>query len=113
MERQQDQQQSDPMVAAIEHVLKTERDGMQQLQRSQEQAQHLLSQARAQAGAIARRADVCISKLHNAYLQKVQRNIERLPRANLSSGEPTGNAHGREMLAQAARRVAAKLTGGT
>ena len=111
MAGQQDEQQSDPVVAAIEHVLKVERDGVQQLQRGQEHAQHLLAQARAQAAAIARRADACISQLHNSYLQKVQRNIERLTQSNLSS-EHARNPYDRVTLAQAARRVAAKLTDG-
>ncbi len=109
---QQGQQQSDPAVAAIERVLRVERDGAQQLQHSQEHARNLLSEARAEAAAIAKRADACISKLHNAYLQKVQRDIERLAQSNLLSGEHAG-AYDRVMLIQAARRVAAKLTGGT
>ena len=52
MAGQQGQQQSDPAAAAIERVLKVERDGVQQLQHSQEHAQQLLAQARAQAAAI-------------------------------------------------------------
>ncbi len=112
MARQPDQQQSDPVNAAIERVLKVERDGVQQLRRGEERAQHLLSAARAQAAAIAGRADACISRLHNAYLQKLQGDIERLQQAQLSPGEPAGVAYGRETLAQAARRIAAKLTGG-
>jgi vacuolar-type H+-ATPase subunit H len=110
MAGQQDQQQTDPAAAAIEHLLKVERDGVQQLRRSQEQAQQLLAQARAQAAAIARRADVCISQLHNSYLQKVQRSIERLAQSNLLSGH-ADNAYDRPTLVQAARGVAAKLTG--
>ena len=110
MAGQQDHEQGDPVTAAIERVLKVERDGVQQLQHSQEQAQLLLARARAQAAAIARQADVCISQLHNSYLQKVQRNIERLAQSNLSS-EHADNAYDRVTLVQAARRVAAKLTG--
>jgi vacuolar-type H+-ATPase subunit H len=110
MTGQQGQQESDPAVAAIERVLKVERDGVQQLQISQEHAQHLLTQARAGAAAIAKRADACISQLHNGYLQKVQRNIEGLARSNLSSAH-AADAYDRVTLVQAARRVAAKLTG--
>lgn len=112
MAQQQERQHSDPVVDAIERVLKIERDGVQQLQHSQEQARDLLSQARAQAATIARRADACISKLHNAYLQKLQRDIERLAQSNLSSGDNEGDAYDRVTLAQAARRIAAKLTSG-
>ena len=110
MAGQQDQQQGDPTVAAIERVLKVERDGVQQLRRGQEHAQHLLAQARAQAAAIARRADACISRLHNGYLQKVQRNVEGLAQSNLSSAHAAG-VYDRVTLVQAARRVAGKLTG--
>ena len=111
MAEQQAQQQSDPVVAAIERVLKVERDGVRQLQHSREQAQHLLAQARAQAAAIARRADTCISQLHNSYLQKVQRKIESLAQSELSS-EHADNAYDRATLVEAVRQVAAKLTGG-
>jgi vacuolar-type H+-ATPase subunit H len=111
MAGQQDQQQSDPVVAAIERVLNVERDGVQQLQHGQEHARQLLSQARAQAEAIARRADACISKLHSTYLQKLQRDIESLAQSSLSSGQQADNAYDRATLVQAARRVAAKLTG--
>ena len=110
MAGQQGQQQSDSATIAIEHVLKVERDGVQQLQRSQEHAQQLLAHARAEAAAISRRADVCISQLHNSYLQKVQRNIERLAQSNLSS-ERADHAYDRVTIVQTAHRVAAKLTG--
>jgi len=109
---QQGQQQSDPVVAAIERVLRVERDGTQQLQDGQQHARTLLSEARADAAAIATRADARISKLHSAYLLKVQRDIERLEQPNLSSGEHAGGAYDCLRLARAARRVAAKLTGG-
>jgi vacuolar-type H+-ATPase subunit H len=106
------QQQSDAVVAAIERVLKAERDGVQKLQRSQDDAQRLLAEARAQASAIARRADACISKLHTAYLQKVQRDIDRLTQSAAAAGESTDKPVERAVLLEAARRVAAKLTGG-
>jgi len=110
MAGQQDHQQGDPVTAAIARVLKIERDGVQQLQHSQEQAQLLLVRARAQAAAISRRADACISRLHNSYLQKVQHNIEMLAQSNLSS-ERADHTYDRARLVQTAHRVAAKLTG--
>ena len=113
MERQQEKQQSDAMIAAIERVLKIERDGVEQLQLSQERARQLLSQARDQAIAIERRTDARISKLHNSYLQKVQREIERLAQSSLRSGGLGGSGHDQLTLTQAVRRVAAKLTGAT
>jgi len=112
MARQREQQQSDPVVAAIERVLKIERDGTQQLQDGQQHARNLLSEARAEAAAIATRADARISKLHSAYLLKVQRDVERLGQSNLLSGEHAGGAYDRVRLARAVRRVAAELAGG-
>jgi len=52
MAQQQEQQHSDPMVAAIERVLKIERDGAEKLEQSQKHARQLLSEARGHAAAI-------------------------------------------------------------
>jgi vacuolar-type H+-ATPase subunit H len=112
MARQRDQERSDPVVAAIERVLEVERDGALKLQRSQEEARNLLSEARAEAAAIAKRADACISKLHANYLQKVRRDIERLEQSNRLSGAQADGAYDRARLVRAARLVAVKLTGG-
>ncbi len=110
MPRQPDSPQSDDTVAAIERVLKAERDGVAALRRSEEQAQHLLAEARAEAAGIARRADRCISKLHTAYLQKIERAVDGLDAARpaANGGEP---ADARETLQAAAERIAARLTG--
>ncbi len=110
MERRQELGQNDPVVTAIERVLKVERDGAEQLQRSHEHAQQLLSRARVQATAIGRRADTCISKMHSSYLQKVQRDIDRLTESRLSSGAEADDSYDRARLTRAARGVAAKLT---
>lgn len=111
MERRQEQEQHDPVETAIERVLKIERDGTEQLQRSGERAQQLLSRAREQAAAIGRRADACISKMHSSYLQKVERDIDRLTESRLSSGAEADNGYDAARLTRAARGVAAKLTG--
>lgn len=111
MAAQSEHQHNDPVVAAIERVLRTEREGVETLRRSEEEAQRLLTQARAQAAAITRRADHCISKLHTAYLQKIQRDIEKLAASRSSSGA-ADNPYDATVLEDAARRVAAKLTGG-
>jgi hypothetical protein len=105
-------QNSDPVVAAMERVLKTERDGIDALHRSEDQARDLLAQARAQAAAIARRADGCISKLHTGYLRKIQQDIQTLVASHAARSEMEDAAYDRAVLAEAARRVAAKLTGG-
>jgi vacuolar-type H+-ATPase subunit H len=112
MARQRDQERSDPVVVAIERVLEVERDGALKLQSSQEEARNLLAEARAEAATIAKRADGRISKLHANYLQKVQRDIERLQQSNRLSGERADGAYDRARLVRAVRLVAIKLTGG-
>lgn len=109
MAQQRGQQQGDPVVAAIERVLKTERDSADALQHSKERGQQILAQARAQATAIAQRADARIARLYSDYLQKVQRDIDELDRSARSVDERDA-AHDRASLAAAVRRVAAKLT---
>ncbi len=111
MVRQQEQQFSDPVVDAIERVLKTERDGVEVLRQSQGEASRLLTQARAQATAIAGRADSCISKLHAAYLQKIDQDMRKIAASNLAPGASADKAYDAGALANAARRVATKLTG--
>jgi hypothetical protein len=110
MTRQKEQQHSDPVVAAIERVLKTEREGVETLRKSSEEARQRQTQARAQAAVLAKRADRCIAKLHTAYLQKIEREIAQLAAAHAPDAE--GGAYDKTTLAEAARRVAAKLTGG-
>jgi hypothetical protein len=109
MPRQPDPPYSDETVAAIERVLKAEREGVEALRRSEEQAQHMLAEARARAARIARRADHCISRLHTAYLQKIEREIQALnaARPTQTDGDP---AYGRDALKAAAQRIAARLT---
>ncbi len=51
MPRQADPQRSDDTVAAIERVLRAEREGVEALRQSQDRAQHMLAEARAQAAA--------------------------------------------------------------
>jgi vacuolar-type H+-ATPase subunit H len=111
MAGQHEQQHSDPVVAAIERVLKTERDGVEMLRRSEDEARRLLTQARTQAAAVARRADRCISRLHTAYLQKIERDIQTLAASHAAPGAGTDKAYDTKALTQAARRAAAKLTG--
>ncbi len=111
MARQDSQHDGDPVVAAINRVLRTERDGIEALRRTEEDARGRQSEARAQATAIARRADSCITRLHAAYMQKIEREVETLKAAN-SPAAPE-QSHDRAVLAEAARRVAARLTGDT
>jgi vacuolar-type H+-ATPase subunit H len=111
MAPQSERQHNDPVVAAIERVLKVERDGIKTLRESEERARRLLADARAQAAAIAQRTDACIAKLHAAYLDKVEREITALaPAAEATDGN---SGYDRRALADAARRLAARLTGGS
>lgn len=108
MAAQPDAPQQDLAVAAIERVLKTERDGIEALRQNMERAERQLSEARAMAAALGRRADVRISKLHTAYLQKVDRDILALTQAQTGTAdEPYDNA----ALEAAVTRLAARLTG--
>jgi hypothetical protein len=106
MANQMDAQHSDPVVAAIERVLKTEHEGVETLKKSADDGERLLSETRARAAALARRAGACIAKLHPAYLQKIERDI----RAHAASGAQAGKPYDAEVLAAAAQRLAAKLT---
>lgn len=112
MGRQRDKQQSDPVVAAIERVLKAEYDGTQQLRCSRDEAERLLSEARERAAAIVRGTDACITKLHTAYLQKIQREVQSLGGADTAPGTRADDGYDHAVLEAAAHRVAAKLTGG-
>jgi hypothetical protein len=102
---------SDPVVASIERVLRTERDGVELLRKSRSDAERLLSEARAQAAGLARRADRCIAKLHGAYLEKVEREIAALSEQSWP-GARAGRSYDAAALNAAAQRLAAKLTGG-
>jgi hypothetical protein len=108
---QTDEPHSDPVVAAIERVLKTEREGAEALRKSAADAERLLTETRAQAAALARRADRCISKLHTAYLQKIDRDIQKLGASQAANGMDPDQPSDTALLSAAARRVAAKLTG--
>jgi hypothetical protein len=112
MRHQRDKQQIDPVVAAIERVLKAEHEGTQRLRHSRDEAERLLSDARGRAAVIMRGADACISKLHTAYLEKIQRDIQSLGDADPASGTCADDGYDHAVLEAAAHRVAAKLTGG-
>lgn len=110
MPRQPDPSHSDDTVAAIERVLRAERDGVEALRQAEDRAQKAVADARAQAASIARRGDTCISRLHTAYLQKIEREVAALNAARPAQkdGDP---AYERDALQAAAERIAARLTG--
>ena len=109
---QRDTDRDDPVVTAIERVLKIEREGAEMLRRSADDAQRLLTETRAHGAALARRADARISKLHTAYQQKVERDISALKQSHAISGPRAEAPYDAAELAAAAQRLAAKLTGG-
>lgn len=104
---------SDPVVAAIERVLGAERDGEARLCDVRQQAEALLAAARARAAVIARRADARISKLHAAYLHKIQQDIDKLAGTHTVASEVADNPYDLGALSDAACRLAAKLTSET
>jgi hypothetical protein len=107
---QRSEQQRDPAALAIERVLKAERAADAKLSECRQQAEILVAAAREQAAAIARRADARISRLHTAYLEKIDSAV-----ANLAIPPPSsmGTGASDSELAEAAHRLAAKLTGDT
>ena len=114
MARQVDEHHIDPVVTAIERVLKSERDGVETLRQRAEQARQILTDARSQAGAIAHRAENCATKLHTGYLETIRAEIQRLTEASAARDDNADSTagHDDEALIQAVRRVAATLTGG-
>jgi vacuolar-type H+-ATPase subunit H len=109
----QRQIEQDPMAAAIERVLEAERSAEVTLQNCRLKAEAMVSDAREQAAAIARRADNRISQFHTAYFSKISTEVAKLADAPISTGEVVGGAIDDARLVEAAQRLAAKLTGGT
>lgn len=107
---QASEQLRDPAAVAIERVLQAERAADARLSECRQQAEALIAAAREQAAAIARRVDTRISRLHTAYLEKVD-----CAAAKLATPPPgnTGLSASDSDLAEAARRLAAKLSGDT
>lgn len=103
-------EQRDPAALAIERVLHAERAADVQLSECRQQAETLVAAAREHAAAIGRRVDARISRLHTAYLEKIDSAA-----AELATPPPSGTGTGASdsELAKAAHRLATKLTGDT
>ena len=114
MARQSDEHRGDPVVTAIERVLKSERDGVETLRQCADEARQLLAEARSQASAIAGRAENRVTKLHAGYLQKIQTKIQDLTDGDAAQRDNRGGTRSDEYeaLTQAVHRLAATLTGG-
>lgn len=102
-------------AAAVESVLAAERAAELALQAERERALAVLSAARARAGAIFKRSDERISRLHVAMEARIEAEIARRRRDLLSfEVQPANDPHvgiGREALARAVSRLAARMTG--
>jgi len=112
MARRQQREDDDAVVAAIERVLRVERDGVERLRHGQAHAAQLIDRTRVQAAAIATRADARIARLYGNYLQKVECDIAELTQSSWSASEQLEGVYEGVSLDQAVRRVAVKLTGG-
>ena len=108
---QDDDSPGDPVVVAIERVLDAERDGMARLERCRDEAQTLVAQSRAIAAVIGQRADSRISKLHAAYLQRLEQDIDQLGRPDRATADTVDKRFERANLERAVARVAARLSG--
>lgn len=101
----------DPVVVAMERVLEAERAAETKLQTCRQQADALVTAARERAAAIGRRADLRITKLHTAYLEKVREDIATLSSPAAGEAQLVEGAINDADLISAGRRLAAKLTG--
>ena len=99
----------DPAVAAIERVLEAERAGNMRLESCAERAKQTVADARAEAAAITRRADERLARVHDHYLKRIGHKVETLKTASDTGAAAQGPVSD-AVLAEAARRLAAKLT---
>lgn len=101
---------ADPVVAAIEKVLAAERAAEATLADCRLEAQATIAAARERAEVIGRRTDARISRVHTAYLQKVEGRTATLRRPSLPADDAADERERHSLYAEAARRLAAKLT---
>lgn len=112
MAQQRLERQSDPAVLAIQRVLEAERASEEKLRDCRQRAQALTAAGRDRAQKIARRADARISKLQASYLRRIEQSIGALARPPAPIAEVDERPGDMAALAQAARRVAERLTSG-
>lgn len=112
MAQNRTEQHHDPTVLAMERVLEAERSADASLRACREQAETLISEARERAAIISRRTDIRISKLHGAYLNKINTEASKL-----LAPESTSDAESAGLdnitLVKAAQRLATVLTSAT
>jgi len=113
MAQRQIETDRDPVIVAIERVLEAERTAEVTLRNCRRQAEALVAAARERAAAITRRVDIRISILHTAYFNKISTEVAKLADARKSTGEAIDGTIDGVKLAEAAQRLAARLTRGT
>ena len=96
----------DPIVAAMEMVLEAERESERKLVDCRCKTDAIIAAAHERAAEIARRANARISRIHAAYLQKIEAEIGGLSQA--AAADPA--RHDEAALIGAVRRLAAKMT---
>jgi hypothetical protein len=99
----------DSVVASIERVLEAERAAEEKLAECRRQAHTAVASARESADAIRRRTDARISKLHVAYMQRIQAQVVDLLHPENAAADNPGERR-RDSLSAAAERLAVRLT---
>jgi hypothetical protein len=103
------QQTRDPTVLAMEAVLEAERAGEIRVEACRRQADAAVAAAREQAAAIARRADMRLSRVHARYLGRLDAQAATLTSASAANDVADTRLDDAALVA-VARRLAAKLT---
>ena len=100
-------------TAAVEAVLRAEGAAEERIRQARRDAAALVAAARAREEAIARRADARISRVHIAYMARIDQEIARLEAALApASGAGSDDAEA-AALTRVIERLAGELTGRT
>ncbi|NIR32303.1 MAG: hypothetical protein GWN84_23985 [Gammaproteobacteria bacterium] len=103
---------TDTVAAAMERVLRAERETEDAIARCREEAEGILEQARAQVRDIARRTDERIGAVQARCADATREHLASLARrAEVLEASPTWHEGDTERLQRAAERLAARLTG--
>jgi hypothetical protein len=101
---------ADPVVASIEKVLAAERDADRMLADCRRQADATIAAARERAAGIGRRTDARISRIHPAYLKKIEAGLVQLSQAVDAGADFASEDENMSLIANAVRRLAGKMT---
>lgn len=109
MLQEQSKHAPDPVVAAMEKVLEAEREAERKLAECREKADAIIAAARERGAEIAHRANARLSKIHAAYMEKIESEIGRLRRTAVAA-DAAAPRHDGSLLIGAVQRLAAKMT---